>query len=62
MTGPSNSDWVEDSGNPAGEVRRQSCGGACDHADAPVPPVAVKERISARIHEQTVDKPGDQAC
>ena len=62
MTGPSSSDFVEDRGSPAGEGLRQSCGGACDHADAAVPPVALKERISARKHEQTVDQPGDQAC
>ena len=60
--GPSVSDCIEDSGNPACEVRRQSCGGACVHADAPVPPVALEERISARKHEQTVDQAGDQAC
>ena len=59
--GPLVSDCIEDSGNPASEVRRQSCGGACDHADAPVPPVALKERISARIHEQTADQPGKTA-
>ena len=60
--GPSDSDCCEDSGNLAGEVRRQSCGGACDNADAPVRAVALKERISARIHGQIVDQPGDQAC
>ena len=31
--GPSYSDFVEDCGSPAGAVRRDSCGGACDHAD-----------------------------
>ena len=33
MAGPSNSDGIEDSGKPDGAVRRDSCGGACDHAD-----------------------------
>ena len=51
--GPSDSDCNEDSANPAGGVRRQSCGGACDHADAPVPPVAAKNTLQERISERT---------
>ena len=35
VTGPSYSDFVEDYGSPAGEVRRYSCGCACDHANQP---------------------------
>ena len=35
VTGPSDSDCIEDSGKPAGAVRRQSCGRACDQADGP---------------------------
>ena len=56
VKGPSDSDCFEDSGKPAGAVRRQSCGGASGLADAPVPPVALQERISERMHEQTVDQ------
>ena len=51
MKGPSDSDCVEDSGKPAGAVRRQSCGGSCDHADVPTPDVALQERISERMHK-----------
>ena len=36
-TGNSGSDFIEDCGSPDGAVRRQSCGGACDHADVPTP-------------------------
>ena len=52
-TAPSDSDCVEDSGNPAGAVRRQSCGGACEHADAPVPHVAAKNTLQEHISERT---------
>ena len=34
-TGPSYSDFVEECGSPAGAVRRDSCGCACDLADQP---------------------------
>ena len=34
-TGPPGSDSGEDGGGPTGALRRQSCGGACVHADAP---------------------------
>ena len=33
VPGPSKSDFVEDCGSPAGAVRRDNCGGTCDHAD-----------------------------
>ena len=99
--GPSNSDWVEDSGNPdhpgdqacrvpTDSIHRQSCcRDACGDAakgpsesdcveDSGNPvgrvvegPVIMQMRqcrlsrsrsVSARIHEQTVDQPGDPAC
>ena len=60
--GPSGLDSAEDGGSLADAVRRQSCEGACDHADAPGPHDALKERISEHFHEQTVDQAGDQAC
>ena len=61
VKGPSDSDCIEDGGKSAGAaagaVRRQTCGGACGLADAPVPPVALQERISERTHKQIVDVP-----
>ena len=47
--GPSYSNFVEDCGSPAGVVRRDSCGGACDHADAPVVPASVPQILEEPI-------------
>ena len=57
--GVSDADGVEDRGSPAGVVRRQSCGGACDHADAPVVPAPVpqilEEPIVLQFQVETVE-------
>ena len=53
-TGLSDSDFIEDCGSPAGAVRRQSHGGACDHADVPMPHEEdrqVEEGSSPRISD-----------
>ena len=52
-SGPSEFDSVEDCGSSAGVVRRQSCGGACDHADAPVVPAPVPQFLEEPIVPQS---------
>ena len=50
--GPSYSDFVEDCESPAGVVCRQSCGGACVHADAPVVSAPVPQILEEPIVPQ----------
>ena len=50
--GPSYSDFVEDCESPAGVVRRQSCGGACVHADAPFVSAPVPQIVEEPIVPQ----------
>ena len=51
VKGPSDSDCFEDSGKPAGAVRRQSCGRACDQAEEIIPQKRIPECVVGQIDD-----------